>query len=155
MPELAQRLRLDLPDAFARHREAYTYLFEGEVAPLVDPEAQPQHLLLTGRERAQNALGLAMQVAGRHPLDGRRQALVLDEIAELIVLLVPDRTLEREGLPGDAHDAPHLLRRQLHADGDLFGGRITPELLDQHAGDPGELVHGLDHVDGDADGTRL
>src|SRR5262245_59512597 len=91
MAELTQRLRLDLPDALARHREAHAHLLEGEVAALVDAEAQTQHLLLAGGERAQHPLGLAVEVAGGHPLDGRRQRLVLDEIAQLIVLFVADR----------------------------------------------------------------
>src|SRR5689334_8961515 len=46
MAELAERLRLDLPDTLAGHREADADLLEGVVRALADPEAETQDLLL-------------------------------------------------------------------------------------------------------------
>src|SRR5439155_5324958 len=48
--QLAQRLRLDLPDTLARHREPRAHLFEGVVRALTDAEAQAEHLLLARRQ---------------------------------------------------------------------------------------------------------
>src|SRR3954468_3503978 len=52
--ELAQRFRLDLPDAFARHFEVLTDLLEGVVALLADAETHAQDLLLARRQRLQD-----------------------------------------------------------------------------------------------------
>src|SRR5262245_36674336 len=54
MAQLAQRLRLDLADALARHLEVLPDLFERVVAVLADAEAHHQHLLLARRERRQH-----------------------------------------------------------------------------------------------------
>src|SRR6188472_3647829 len=82
MPELPQRLRLDLPDALARHVEARPDLFERVVGPLTDPEAEAKHLLLAGGERRQHAPRLIAQIGRDHRLDRRQHVLVLDEVAE-------------------------------------------------------------------------
>src|SRR6476619_7839535 len=62
MPQLAQRLGLDLPDAFAGDREALADLLEGVLAAIADAEAHLDDLLLAGRERLQHRLGLLTQV---------------------------------------------------------------------------------------------
>ena len=43
--ELAQRLGLDLTDAFARHVELLSDLFEGALAAVLQAEPQGEHLL--------------------------------------------------------------------------------------------------------------
>ena len=50
MLELAQSLRLDLADAFARHAELLADLFERVVGIHADPEAHAQHALFPGRQ---------------------------------------------------------------------------------------------------------
>ena len=58
VPQLPERLGLDLPDALARHVEALADLFQGVLALLADAEAQPQDLLLLGRQHAERPLDL-------------------------------------------------------------------------------------------------
>ena len=58
MAELAQRLGLDLTDAFARHVELLSDLFEGALAAVLQTEAEPQNLFLSGGQGAQDAAQL-------------------------------------------------------------------------------------------------
>ena len=46
MPQLAQRLGLDLADALARHSELFANLFESMTLAIVEAEAQSQHMPL-------------------------------------------------------------------------------------------------------------
>src|SRR5512139_1092606 len=90
MAELAQRLGLDLPDALARYVELLPDLLEGVIGVLADPEPPPQHLLLAVREGVQDLPDLVVQVVPNGVLEGRRHLLVLDEVAQVAVLLLPD-----------------------------------------------------------------
>jgi hypothetical protein len=54
VPQLAQRLRLDLADALAGDLEVLAHLFERVVALLADAEAHAEDLLLARRQRLQH-----------------------------------------------------------------------------------------------------
>src|SRR5262245_8851751 len=155
MAELAQRLGFDLADALAGYRKACPDLFERMVGALADPEAEPQHLLLPGRERGEDLPGLAVQAARDRGLVGRDGRLILDEIAEMAVLVVAERRFEGDRLARDLHHPADLVGGELHATADLLGARLAPELLHQLALYAHELVDGLDHVHRDADGAGL
>src|SRR5690606_18161715 len=62
MPQLPQRLRLDLADALARDLEVLTDLFERVVALLADAEAHAEDLLLARRQRLEHAPRLLLEV---------------------------------------------------------------------------------------------
>src|SRR5262245_42413766 len=113
MAELAERLGLDLPDALPRHREALADLLEGVLALLADAEAQPEDLLLLGRERGQRPLDLAREVLAQERVVRRPRALVLEEVTQFGVLA--DRRLQRERLPRRLEDEPDLFRRDAGA----------------------------------------
>src|SRR5262245_38804319 len=129
--QLAERLCFDLPDTLPGDGEARADFLERHVGTLPDAEAQAKHLLFPGGERAENLAGLAAQVGGDHGIGGGHRPLVLEEVAEMAVLLLPDRRLERDRLARDAQDATDLLGRQLHLAADLLRGRLAPELLHQ------------------------
>src|SRR5690606_7142064 len=153
--QLAQRLRLDPPDAFARDLEVLTDLFERVVALFTDPEAHAQHLLLARGQRLEHFARLLGEVHVHGRVSRADGALVLDEIAEVAVTLFADRRLEAERLFRDLEHLAHLVERQLHLLGDLVGGRLAAELLHEVTRRADELVRRLDHVYGDADRTRL
>src|SRR6266508_243341 len=90
MPELPQRLRLDLADALARDLEVLADLLQRVVALLADAEAHPEHLLLAGGERGEHLPRLLGQVHVDDRVRGRDERLVLDEVAEVSVLLLAD-----------------------------------------------------------------
>src|SRR5262250_217975 len=54
VPELPQRLGLDLPDALAGHLEILAHLFQRVVRLLPDAEPHPEDLLLARRERGEH-----------------------------------------------------------------------------------------------------
>src|SRR5215470_179521 len=155
MAELAEGLGFDLTYALAGDREVLAHLFEGVLAAVGEPEAEPQHLLLARGERVQHLVGLLTQREPDHALHGRAHLLVLDEVAQVAVLLLADGRLEGDGLLGDREDLAHLVHRHFHLDGDLFGARLATELLHELAGGADQLVDGLDHVHGDANGAGL
>src|SRR5438477_4964240 len=71
MPELPQRLRLDLPDALAGHGEPLADFLECVLALFADPEAQAQDLLFLGAERRERTLHLVRQILRQKRLVGR------------------------------------------------------------------------------------
>src|SRR5215472_520267 len=155
MAELPERLGLDLPDALAGHFEVLTHLFQRVVRLLPDAEPHPEDLLLARGQRGEHFSGLLGQVHVDDRVRGRDQALVLDEVAEVGVLLLADWRLEADGLLRDLQDLADLVQRELHLLGDLLRGGLAADLLHQVAAGPDELVDRLDHVHRDADGARL
>src|SRR5690606_8831845 len=69
--QLAERLGLDLADAFAGDGEVLTDLLEGVVGGLADAEAHAEDLLFAGGERGQDTTCLIGQVHVDHRV-GRR-----------------------------------------------------------------------------------
>src|SRR5574342_409466 len=153
--QLAQRLGLDLADALAGHLEVLPHLLQGVIGLLADAEAHAQHLLLARGERGQHLPRLLGQVHVDDGVGGADDGLVLDEVAQVAVLLLADGGLQGDGLLGDLEDLAHLVERQLHLLGDLLRRRLAPQLLHQVAAGADELVDGLDHVHRDADGAGL
>src|SRR5450830_787754 len=88
-------------------------------------------------------------------------ATVFDEVAEVAVLLLPDRSLEGHGLLGDLDDladllgGDHHLLALAHGFRDLFDRRLAPELLQERLGNADQAVDRLDHVDRDPDRAGL
>ena len=82
-------------------------------------------------------------------------ASVLDEVAEVRVVVVADRRLHRDRLLGDLEDLADLLLGHLHLLGEQRRIGLLPGLLQDLARDAVHLVDGLDHVHRDADGARL
>src|SRR6185436_20976822 len=75
--QLAQRLRLDLADALARHRELLADLLQRVIGVHADAEAHAQHALLARRERGENASRRLAQVRLDRGVDRQDGVLVL------------------------------------------------------------------------------
>src|SRR5947208_13043804 len=58
VPELAQRLGLDLPDPLAGDREVLPDFFQRVLATVGEAEPEPQHLLLARREGVEDLVRL-------------------------------------------------------------------------------------------------
>src|SRR5262249_40875009 len=153
--QLAQRLRLDLADALARHAELLADLLEGVVGVHADAEAHAQHALFTRRERSQNAGRRLAKVRLDRRVDRQDGVLILDEVAKMRILLVADRRLEGDRLLGDLQDLAHLFQGHGELLSQLLRGRLAADLVKHLARGPDDLVDRLDHVHGDADGARL
>src|SRR5262252_377969 len=69
MAELAQRLRLDLPDPLAGDVEGAADLLERVLGAVADAEAHLQDLLLSRGQRLQHPARLLLQVRDQHGVD--------------------------------------------------------------------------------------
>ena len=63
MPQLTQRLRLDLTNAFPRDLKFLADLFQRPRATVIQPKAQLQHLLFAVGQRIQYIQKLLLQAA--------------------------------------------------------------------------------------------
>src|SRR5215212_611357 len=153
--QLLQRLVLDLADPLARHVERAPDLVQRAGVLAAQPVAQLQHAALPVRQVLER---LAQRLLGedlRGPLVRRLGPLVGDELAELGLLLVADRLLERDRRLRRALDRVDLLRVDPRDVGDLLRGGFAAQLGDELALRAADLVELLDHVDRDADRARL
>ena len=96
---------------------------------------------------------LAQRRVGR--LVGQRGVLVGEEVAELRLLLVADRLLERDRRLRGAHDLLDLVEREVDVPRDLERQRLAAELAAQLALGADDLVQLLDDVDGHPDRAPL
>ena len=83
MLQLPERLRFDLPDAFARYAELLADFFQRVVGVHADAEAHAQYALLTWRQRSKHPRCRLAQIRLDRRVDGQHRALVLDEITEM------------------------------------------------------------------------
>src|SRR5262249_13369732 len=103
--ELADRLGLDLSHALARHLENAADLLEGVGVAIADAVAELDDLPLAVGQRPQHLLDpLLEHVLGRG-LAGHVLPLILDEVAEVAVLALTDRSVERHRMAADLHHA--------------------------------------------------
>src|SRR2546428_3797663 len=131
MLELAQRLGLDLADALARDRELLADLFQRVVGIHADAEAHAQHALFAPRQGRQDAGGGFAEIRLNRGVDRQDRVLVLDEIAEVGILLIADRGFQRQRLLGDLEHLAHFLERHAELLGKLFGRGLAPDLVEQ------------------------
>ena len=103
MAQLAQRLGLDLADALARDVKFLADLLERMRLAVDQTEAHAKHLLLARCERGEDLLELLAQKRVGRLLRGLRGLVVLNEIAQMAVLFLADRRLERDRLLRDLH----------------------------------------------------
>src|SRR5215217_1967849 len=153
--ELLERLVLDLPDALARDVECAPDLIERARVLAAEAVAQLEHSALAVGEVLQRLAQRLLREDLRCALVRRLGPLVGDELAELGLLLVADRLLERDRRLGRALDRLDLLRLDPGVLGDLLGGGLAAELRDELALGAADLVELLDYVDRDADRARL
>jgi hypothetical protein len=144
--QLLERLVLDLTDSLARDVERATDLVERPRVLSAEPVAQLEHsTLAVGQvlERlAQRLLGEDLGGA----LVRRLGALVGDELAELGLLLVADRLLQRDRRLSRTLDRLHLVGLDPGDFGDLLGGRLTAQFGHELAFGTTDLVELLDDV---------
>ena len=121
--------------------------------------SRPKRSSITRRSRSgsdESAFSMSdRRSVQRGGVERRLGRVVLDEVAELGVLLLADRLLERDRVLRHAQDLAHLVGRHLELLGDLVGPRLAPEPLDELPLDVHDLVQLLDHVHRDPDRARL
>src|SRR5690606_31902838 len=103
MPQFAKRLRLDLADALPGDAEHLADFLQRPGPPVIEAEAQAQHVFLPFRQRIQHVFQLLLEQLVGGGVGGGQRVLVFDEIAEVGVVLLPDRRFQRHRLLGDLH----------------------------------------------------
>ena len=97
---------------------------------------------------------LAQQRVGRG-FGGRGRVVVGNEVAEVAVLFLADRGLERDRVLRYLHDFANLVRAGAHLLGYFLCRRFAAVFLQKLARIARNLVYGFDHVDGDSNRSRL
>src|SRR3954471_17775806 len=142
--ELLERLVLDLADALARHVEGAADLVQRARMLAAEAVAELEDAALAVGEVLQR---LAQRLLGedlRGALVRGLRPLVGDELAELGLLLVAHRLLERDGRLRRALDRVGLFGVDARDVGDLLRRRLAAQLGDQLALRAADLVELLD-----------
>src|SRR5215510_370072 len=95
--EPLERVVLDLTDPLARDAERPPHLLERARLRAGEPEAELDHLPLAVGKRIERLLDVLAPQLNGGGVERRLGLLVLDEVAELRLLLFADRLLERDG----------------------------------------------------------
>src|SRR5439155_1737516 len=118
---------LGLTAPLARHAERATDLLERARLRSREPEAELDHLPLAVGQRVERPLDVLAAELHRRGVERRLGLLVLDEVAELRLLLLADRLLERHRQLRHPQDLAHLLGRHLELERDLVRLRLAAE----------------------------
>src|SRR5438128_558089 len=131
MAKLAQRLGLDLANAFPCDAELAANLFQGAAAPVLQAEAQYEQISFPLTERVERLTDVLVQQA-LHGRIGRANSLfILEKIAEMALFLCADRRLEGNRLLAQLEHFGNTFRRQVHVAPNLGIGGIAAVFLDQ------------------------
>src|SRR4030081_270285 len=84
--QLAERLRLDLPNPLSRDPEPLAHLFQRPLVAVDEPAAELEHAPLARSEGVEDVLDLVAEHRQRGGVGGRNRLFVLDEVAEMRVL---------------------------------------------------------------------
>jgi hypothetical protein len=93
MLQLPQRLRLDLPDALARHRELLANFLQRVIGVHADAEAHAEHAFLAGGQVGEDAGDRFLKVGLDRGVDRDGGVLVLDEVGEVAALIGVSRLI--------------------------------------------------------------
>src|SRR5713101_3301809 len=155
MPQLAQRLSLDLADALASYGKRLAYFFQGVFRAVFQAEAHLDDFFLARRQRTQHLRSLIFQVDVDHGFSRRDYGAVFDKVAQVRIFLFADRRFEGDRFLRDLQHLAHFRDWNVHALGDFFRRRFASQFLHQLPRGADQLVDRLDHVDGDTNRTRL
>src|SRR6266545_3795347 len=154
MAELAERLRLDLPDPLPGDAELPPDLLERPRLPVPQAEPELDDPPLPGRQRPEDRDDLVLHHAEGRCFEGGDGPDVLDELSEPVLFLA-DGGLQGQGLSGHRKDFFDLLRRQADALADLFRDGLPAEGLHEVPLRAADLVDVLGHVHRDPDDPGL
>src|ERR1700733_2738172 len=155
MPQLAQRLGFDLPDALAGHLEALTHFFQRMLGAILQAEAHLDHALFARSQGTQHLRGVFLQVDADYRFRRRDCLTIFDEVAKMRIFFLADWSFERDRFLCDLEHLADLGHWDIHPAGNFLRGRLAPQLLHQLPRSTDQLVDGLDHVHRDTDRPGL
>src|SRR5579872_2486460 len=131
------------------------YFFESVLAAVLQPEAHLDDFLLARAQSLEDFSRLFAQVEINHGFGWRHDPPVNYEIAKMRFFFLADWCFERNRLLSDAQHLAYFADRQLHLHREFFGGRLAAQFLLKLALQPDQFVDRLDHVDRNANSSRL
>jgi len=153
--EFAEGFGFDLADALAGYLEALAYFFQGVFGAVFEAEAHLDDAFFAGGEGAQDLGGVLLEVDADDGFRGGDGLAIFNEVAEVGVFFLADGGFQRDGFLRDFEDLADLGDGDVHAARDFLAGGLAAEFLHELTAGADELVDGLDHVHGDADGAGL
>ena len=120
-----------------------------------DAEAHAQHLRFARREAVENLTDGFRETRILNGLGGRHRLRILEEVAQMRIIVVADRRFHGNRLLGDLHDLEHLFLGELHQTGEFSGIGLDARFLQHLARDAVHAVDGFDHMNRNADGAGL
>src|SRR5712692_9868581 len=96
-----ERLGLDLADALAGDPKTLADLFERALPAVADAESHLDDFFFARRERLEDRLGLLLEVHVDPCFRRRHDLAILDEIAQMRIVLSADRGVERDRFLSD------------------------------------------------------
>src|SRR5690606_33338055 len=104
----------DLSDALTRDFEVLSDFFEGVIVFLADAEAHAKHLFFSRSKSLEHFASLVTQVQADDRLRGVHGVLVFDEVAQVAIVFLTNRSLKADRLLGDLEYLPDFIERKLH-----------------------------------------
>src|SRR5262249_29118149 len=153
--QFAQRLGLNLANALTRDGEHLADFFEGALIAVLEPITHADYAFFARTELLQHRGHRLLQAEADGCLRWRDQGLVFDEIAQVSVFLLADRSLEGYGCLSDLAGLAYFFDGHVQPLGQLLRSGLAAELLHELAGTPCELIDDFDHVDRHSDSARL
>src|SRR5579863_8797921 len=153
--ELAQRLCFDLANPLTRHVELLADFLERVIGAHLDAEAHAQHLRFARRQRIEHVLHHIAHARVQRSIRRRNRVRILDEVAQMGIVVVADRRFHRDRLLRDLHDLADLVFRHLHLFGERCRIRLETGFLQNLTRDAVHLVDRFDHVNRNPDRARL
>src|SRR5580693_2841277 len=153
--ELGHGLGLDLADALPGDPVDLADLVQGLGLAVGQAEPHRDHARLALGQRVEHRVQLFLQQGEADRLAGLDRLGVLDQVTELAVAVLAERSVQRDRLAAVLLHLDDLLRGHVQLDGQLLRGRLAAEILEHLPLYSGQLVDDLDHVHRDADGAGL
>src|SRR5699024_1134167 len=130
-------------------------LFKGLVGTHFNAETHAQHLGLKGGEGIQDFLDHIAHGTVQGEFGWRFGAGVLDEVAQVGIIVITNGGFHGNGLFGDLEDLANLVLGHVHLDRQRGRIRLDARFLQNLAVDAVHLVDGFYHVNRNADGACL
>ena len=144
-----------MADALARHVKLLAHFFQRVVGGHFNAKAHAQHLGFARGEAIQDVFHHIAQARLHGRFHGRDVVGVLDEVAQVAVVIIANRGFHRDGFFGDFHDLADLVLGHLHLLGQQGCIGLKAKFLQVLARQAIHLVDGLDHVHRNANGAGL
>ena len=155
MAQLAQCLCLNLADTFTGYIELLADFLQSTGTSVLNTKAQTQHLFLTGCQGLEHLYQLFLEQGKRCSLSRLQCVIIRNEIPQMAVLFLTNRSFQRNRLLCDLENFTHTLYRHIHFFCNFLRLRIMSQLLQQLTGHTDDLVNGLNHVYRNTNGTCL